>query len=168
MSVTTEIDGLGTGGALSEKYSLRRPPDLPESSSVGVVSEELAERARKFGQQLGSRSTQRVVLLGVLLAEFGDAPFEDVAIILGVKPDRLERMMHGTETIPSNRQHAWESVAGSLQRLHRIIKRDATWQWLNTEIPDLDYETPYKTLLTRMGTLKIESLTLSYLDVSFT
>lgn len=92
--------------------------------------------------QGGSIGEDRLVLLGMVLSALPEVPFEDAARLLGVRPPRLERMMHGGESIPKKFDQEWKTIAVLLGLLHSVLKPAATGRWLNTSIPALGGSTP--------------------------
>jgi len=111
-------------------------------------------------------TVQRTTLLGVLLASMEYVPFEDVALLLKVKDNRLEKMMHGEETIPGSVEERWSALADVLRNLHTVLKPEATQKWLHTEIPAFDGRTPFDEI--RRGRLeRVLVLVRSYRDPSF-
>jgi hypothetical protein len=84
-----------------------------------------------------------LVIAGLILASLPGVDFEDAARLLGVKPLRLEEILHGVQTsIPTKLQQRWLDIAEMLALLHSVLRPSATARWLNTEIPSLDGATP--------------------------
>lgn len=167
MKATIDVPSGETAGVSAGTVIKQRLTHV-ESSDPGSVPDEMFERARNASKHLGASAMQRTVLLGVLLAELDGVPFDAAAEILKVKPARLAKMMHGEEQIPASREPRWQTLAESLHNLHGVIRREATWRWLNTEIPALGGRTPYNVILRRGGPEQVKALTSRYLDRDFT
>lgn len=120
-------------------------PDLSievgSSMNIGISASEIAEGVRKVRSH-GMGTSGRVALLGVVLAELENVPFEDAARLLRVKPPRLEKMMHGVESIPKANDARWTTIAEILRLLHTVLRSSATARWLNTELASLGGVTP--------------------------
>lgn len=139
------------------------------SDVQSIVPEDLLERARvQLRNQQGSAAVQRIALLGFLLAQLEEVPFEATAIILGVRPPRLEKMMHGEESIPASYEKRWTLIAETLVDLHSVVRPRATWRWFNLNVPALGNKTPIEVIGTGRGPDKIRELTRGYRDESFT
>lgn len=162
---TTET-GPVVGDALRESSPVLAPPS-PASVAASVVSTNTLntkELAKRFG---GRERASRMALLGILLAELQEVPFEDVAELLDVKTGRLEQIMRGEVEVPSNRERRWKGLAEAFHYLHRVLEPKATTRWLRTEIPDLDGRTPFEAL--KRGQVdRVVTLAKSYVDPSFT
>ncbi|WP_423221482.1 antitoxin Xre/MbcA/ParS toxin-binding domain-containing protein [Klenkia brasiliensis] len=76
--------------------------------------------------------------------------------------------MHGDEQIPGNRVARWEALAVALDNLHSVLRQDATWRWLSTQMSALGGQSPYSVMLRRGGAERVRDLTASYRDPSFT
>ena len=137
------------------------------SGDAPVLPDELLTRARRQRAQVGAGSIERTVLLGIVLAGLENVPFEDAAALLDVKPARLEKMMHGDESIPDNRKDRWEQLAEVLRNLHSVVRADATWRWLNTAVPEFGGRTPREVARERRGLERLVELTIRYRDPSF-
>lgn len=140
--------------------------DTRPSDAIPNVSPDVMTRAGRVSKQHGPDTDQRVALLGILLAELRFVPFEDVATLLAVKPERLVKMMHGEEQVPSHKQRDWELLAQALHELHRVLRPEATGRWLRTEIPALSGQTPLRACAKgQLG--RVANVVRAYLDPSF-
>lgn len=169
MTVTSPSSSSGTGPVIDDELRALTPAPWsapPRSEPRPALSDDVMKRAQQVSKQLGVRSAQRTVLLGLLLAELDGVPFEDIARLLDVKPKPLQLMMHGEKQIPSGREERWQSLAELLHNLHRVLRSEATQRWLHTNIPDLDGRTPMETIA-RGRVARVLALTRSYLDPSF-
>jgi uncharacterized protein (DUF2384 family) len=154
-----------------EHLRMRELWRLPVSNVRPELSPETLERAQQIEKQYDSpaarlRVDQRVALLGVVMAELHDVPFEQKASILGVSARQLERMIHGDAPIPEKNANRWEVLAEILINLHRVLRPEATNRWLNTPIPDLGTRTPLE-VIRRNDAGAVLEVTRSYLDTSF-
>lgn len=130
------------------------------------VDEATVARARKRARDLEGRGIQRVTLLGFVLAQLDGVDFESAAILLDVKPRRLEKFMHGEEQIPSSLEPRWLLLSEALRNLQAVIRREATARWFTTSIPDLGGMTPLEAV--RRGRVRdVLELTRSYREPSF-
>jgi hypothetical protein len=137
-----------------------------ESEVEGELSPETAEKARRMRGQFRGEGVQRTALLGVLLARLEGVPFDGTATLLNVRERRLEKLMHGEESIPRSFEGRWESLARILEDLHAVLRPQATWKWFNTRIPELDNRTPFEAI--KKGRLDaVSAVAHSYRDPSF-
>jgi hypothetical protein len=154
---------LGSGPAPEPPRVPRgRPSDANRSNSGRPPT----SRADRLTKQWGPQTSERLALLGILLARLEGVPFEDVGELLGVKPPRLERMMRGEDQIPGSVVDRWQLVAEMLDNLHSVLKPRATGRWLRTNIPDLGGRTPLEVAASG-GLPRVRDLTARYRDPSF-
>lgn len=157
----------GTGPLMSDVPA----PVVPEYTKASeqrsaIDAQALAEGRGRLSKQWGRDTPEKVALLGILLARLEDVPFEDVALLLNVKPPRLLKLMHGEEQIQARRAERWQGIAELLENLHAVLNPKATARWLRTSIKALNGRTPLD-LLTRGDTEPVLRLTASYRDSSF-
>lgn len=163
--IDTRETGPLVGDALRASNPALAPPPPASAAASGVLSEDLDARnlVKRFA---GPERASRMALLGILLAELQEVPFEDVAELLDVKVHRLEQIMHGEVEVPPHREKRWKGLAEALHYLHRVLEPAATARWLRTEIPDLGGRTPLEAL--KRGQVdEVVALTKSYVDPSF-
>lgn len=148
MTVITDgldVTGPGVGQSIRQETERRWPaPSLSENKVA--LGREFLLRAQKTRSQIGPASAGRTALLGLLLAALEDVPFEDTALLLGVKPRRLEKLMHGEEQVPEHFEGRWVEIVEILRHLHSVLRPAATGRWLRTSIPDLAGATPLSAL----------------------
>ncbi len=156
----------GTGPILGDNPVRPLAAPAHRSSVVPEAGAEILERARKLRSQWGKESSEKVALLGILLAQLAEVPFEDTAALLDVRLARLERLMHGEEQIPARAAERWRMIAETLDDLQAVLKPRATARWLRTAIPALDGRTPLEAA--KRGRLAdVRALTASYRDQAF-
>jgi len=155
-----------TGPMLADGAGPGRWEAPAESGSLAGMDAALAERAKSIQGQLGEKSIQRTALLGVLLARLDGVPFDGVADLLAIKQPRLEKFMHGESTIPASVESRWESLSKILDALHSVIRPEATWRWMNTQISELNDRTPLDSIR-RGQTDAVLRLAQSYRDPAF-
>lgn len=153
---------LGTGPA-EDATSQSQPPGHGGRARSG---RQQGSPADKLSKQWGPQTSERLALLGIVLARLEDVPFEDVGELLGVKPPRLEKMMRGEDQIPGSVIDRWKLIAEALENLHSVVKPKATGRWLRTKIPDLDGRTPLD-VVAAGGHSRVRDLTARYRDPSF-
>lgn len=173
MTVMTERKRAGTGPALADPsraavktLDVDRTLDARRSDAQPNVSADLMSRADRVSRQHGPDTDQRVALLGILLAELRFVSFEDTAAVLGLRPDRLVKLMHGEEQVPASKVRDWEILAEALHELHRVLRQEATGRWLQTRIPALGGQTPLKAVA-KGQVVRVAAVARSYLDPSF-
>jgi hypothetical protein len=156
----------GTGPLLGE--NLVRALDVPASPSANVSEPgaDVMARARRLRSQWGAASPQKVALLGILMARLAEVPFDDVAALLGVRPSRLEKLIHGEEQIPANVVDRWSLLADAVGDLHAVLDARATARWIRTSVPALGGRTPLE-CATRGRIADVRELTASYRDEAF-
>lgn len=127
----------------------------------GPVSE---EARRDLKRRLNSeKNVNRIVGLLTVLGQLDGVPFREAAEILRVHPQRLERWIHLTETIPEQKAESVRQLADVLRALHRVLDRRATARWLHTPIPSLGAATPFD-LMVRGDLPIVVGLTSSYIQ----
>lgn len=130
------------------------------------LSEEDLQRAHKLGKQSSVSSAQRIAVLGLVLAKLANVPFDRAALLFGVKPHRLEQMLHGEMSIPGNYGDRWQSLLQIFMNLERVLDPAATNDWLDTAVPDLGGRTPLQAVQ-RNDIERVVAVTESYLDPNF-
>lgn len=136
----------------------------PSSSDVVSVDPSLLGRTQRFKHT--HHLSERVVLLGLLLAELEDVPFEDVARLLDISQQRLEDMMRGNSTYPKAFAVRWEMLFEIMRNLHAVLRKSATGRWLHQPIPRLDGLTPLEAVK-KGRSRELRDITRSYLEDSF-
>ncbi len=137
------------------------------STATAALNSEFLERSKRLAKQNGELTAQRLALLGIVLAALPGVEFADTCVLARAsKPERLERMIHGEEQMTTRVAEQLEAVYRMLANLHRVLKPEATSQWLHTEIPTLGSMTPID-LIDRGRLDEVVRLTQSYLDPSF-
>lgn len=166
MSIAVAHDHKATGPILGpELRAVPEEPERPPQSSMDphVPNDLLKLASRKFR---GQGNVERSALLGVLLARLVDVPFEEVAELLRLRPQRLEKLMHGEEVVPKSAVGRWEAIAEILLNLHAVLRPEATVKWLRAPIPALDGRTPMAAIQ-KGDTAKVLEVARSYRDPSF-
>jgi hypothetical protein len=144
---TVPLEHLPTDPVGDRQDPLGNPFRFPVSSmQVRLSPDELAKAQRKAVSHSKGAGATRLALLGVVLAGLEDVPFEDVARVLKVREDRLQKMMHGVESIPKGNDERWETIAEILRLLHSVLKPSATARWLRTSIDGLNGRTPIEAI----------------------
>ncbi|MGK2855388.1 MAG: antitoxin Xre/MbcA/ParS toxin-binding domain-containing protein [Microbacteriaceae bacterium] len=168
MTIITDV-GQTTGIELDRASGVVgfRNIEPPETSNCepDIGGEDL-KKTRKFEQSLGDLPSQRITLLGILLAQLQNVSFQDVSTLLGVKEAQLVRFMQGAANIPDRKADQWQLIADILQDLAQILRSDAIGRWLNTQVPDLGGKTPLQ-MVSAGKANRVAALTRSYLDGSF-
>jgi hypothetical protein len=158
--------GTGTGPMVGTNpvQPLKTPP--PPSAVRSQPGLEALERARRIRAQWGADSPEKAALLGILLARLSEVPFEDVAEVLGVRPARLEKLMHGEEQVPGKLAERWLVVADVIEDLQAVLLPRATARWLRTSVPALGDRTPLDAI--KRGMLgKVREVTAGYRSEAF-
>lgn len=172
MTVMAERVGQATGPAVvdptdsSQAYFAVGADAAEQSDSIARVPDEVMQRAERLSRQWGKHTEARVALLGVLMARLQHVPFEDRALLLKVRPQRLEKLIHGEEQVPPDRESDWETIANMLRELEAVLRPEATGLWLHTEIPALGARTPLQSIA-RGELRRVAAVVHSYLDPSF-
>jgi len=129
-----------------------------------ILDADAQKKAHELSKGLGAQ--ERMALLGVILGKLVDVPFDDVAVLVGMKAKRLTRVMHGEEQIPKLFDRRWDMLAEMLENLGAVLRSEATGRWLGTPIPRLEGRTPLDAIQ-RGGLEAVVAVTRSYLDPSF-
>jgi hypothetical protein len=137
-----------------------------ESESVVNLEERDLVRANKFRDNFSKNALDRLILLGILLADLREVPEETVVRLLDVNPQRLVSFVHGEATVPATTASRWKVLAEIVRNIHNVLRPDAVEQWLRTEIRDLGGKTPLA-LIEKGKAEAVLQLTKSYLDPSF-
>lgn len=140
--------------------------DPLESVSVLNLENQDLLRAKRFLENSSKDARDRLILLGILLADLQELPEGTVNKLLDVKPQRLTSFVHGEATVPATTASRWKVLAEIIRNIHNILQRDAVDQWLHTEIRSLGGKTPLA-LIERGKAETVLTLTKSYLDPSF-
>ncbi len=119
-------------------------PGVEYSPTSGVAKDVGASDLNTKDGASVTAGENRLVLLGLVLSALPEVPFDDVAALLGVNAARLERMMHGDESLPRKFDERWKTIVDILGVLHSVLKPSATGRWMNTPIPGLGGLSPLK------------------------
>ncbi len=144
MNTAVRGSGYFTTGSVGDDAIAPQTPSV-DGSATGFTPGGVAlpgSESQLRSDPRGSVGENRLVLLGMVLAELPGVAFSDVVRLLGVSPTRLERIMHGSESIPRRYDQKWKAVAEILSLLHGVLKPSATGRWINTSIPALGGLTP--------------------------
>jgi len=155
-------------GPLLDDASVAVPDDFWARSSESDMASEVdsATVAKALKRPAEGRTTERVALLGYLLAELDGVSFGDAAVLLSTKEVRLQRLMHGEEFPTTALGDRWVELAKVLENLHTMVRGEATGRWFTTPVPSLGGRTPLEAI--RKGKLTdVLELTRGYLEPSF-
>jgi hypothetical protein len=150
----------------SDANPLQLTEDHTNRFVTGTLDDKKMEAEEKRRDHFNQATIDRLVALRLVMSSLKGLSFDEAAVVLEVKPDRLRRWLHEIESMPSGRESRVRTVLESVRLLHSVIQPAQTAWWFHLRIPALKEQTPLEAVAE--GHLdQVVQLIRSYVDPSF-
>jgi hypothetical protein len=147
------------------------PIGLVEQTTQGFVGapvdSDRMHAQKRTADQRNQATLDRLIALRLVMARSVGLSFDEVALMLGVRPERLRAWLHETTSIPASSEPSIFATERMLRLLGSVVRPRATARWFRRPIPRLDNMTPLDAI-TAGHIAAVMRLVESYADVSFT
>lgn len=165
--------------AWTEASASTSAPDEPPVEQAGLPSDDESLRelmvsatevsetiGRLVSSDEGDHRRNWSVALRLLTAHLHGLRFDEVATVVGMKPDNLRQILHGEARLQPNAHDRIDVLLRITTELRKVLEIDAVGDWFRTPIPALKGETPLSAAKKRRLN-EIAAVVESYFDPSY-